>query len=104
MERHGGKNPKTYFRLNTGNGGYFRLCANSESQALENGETVTADWMLFNADVLHYRVLTGPHSGAQFQDVIELESILGPCLGVYLMYVAYRVRQRSPMSHPKSAP
>ena len=101
VDQHGGKNPRTYFRLNTTDGGYFRLCAKTESGDLQNGETITAEWMIFDADVLHYRVLTGPHRGNHFQDVIGFEAIVEPIFGLFLIGGAFRLWRRDPLGHPQ---
>jgi hypothetical protein len=100
VRRTGGKDPTVYFTLTNASGGHLRLSASTGSDALQSGEHVRADWMIFDGDVLHYLVLDGKHIGEHFQDVVPFNAIWEPFLGLWLMWSGYRLWRKDPMGHP----
>jgi hypothetical protein len=101
IERIGGKNPKIHFTLTNQNGGHLRLTAATGSNALQLGELIQADWMIFNDNVLHYTVLYGPHRGETFQDVLPFDSLISLLVGPWLMFIGYRLWRKDPLGHPQ---
>jgi hypothetical protein len=100
-KHHGGKNAYTDFELDGASGNRYLLRADSGSNDLQPGEQVHADWMLFNARVLHFIVLEGPHVGAHFQDAVPFESIVGPIFALWFGWISYRSWRKNPQAFIK---
>ena len=95
-----GKSAWTDFRLHIPYGMYSGLHAETDSRALANGVQAHVEWMLFNGEVLHYQIESGPRRGETFENMVPFSAISIPVCGVLLCWLGWESWRRNPKAYP----
>jgi len=100
LKNHGGKNPRCDIGLAGSNDSHAGLIGDFSCGQLYLGEHIKATWMTFNAHIVRIDILSGANTGSHLNDTGPFMAVIQIAIGLFLIYVAIRVRRRNPNAYP----